>query len=163
MCFIAQRDPRRARLDPLHVRLGPRGAFGINCDEPPAVKRLVTRREQLPVAVSSVRVVRSPVHGNHAQCNEEPRAEAVPEERGGGKVVHLARDDRAHEQRIDQVVRVIDAEQHRTRKRYALQMPDLHALEEEPDPESRDHPHDGVEGIHARLGGISHPSCRLDG
>ena len=33
--LVTERDPRRARLDPLHVRLRAGGAFGIDGDEPP--------------------------------------------------------------------------------------------------------------------------------
>jgi hypothetical protein len=43
---------------------------------------------------------------------------------------------------------MVDAEEHRTHARYPLGVPDLDALEEEPDPEPRDHPDDGVEGVH---------------
>src|SRR3989475_10019456 len=46
---------------------------------------------------------------------------------------------------------MVDAEQHRTHRRYPLGVPDLDALEEKPDPEPRDHPHDGVEGVHYSL------------
>ena len=105
MRFVAERDPRRARLDPLYVRLRVGGAFGVDGDEPPAVECLVTRREHLHVAVRLVRVVRLPVDGNHPQGVEEPRDEPVAEERGGGEVVHLPREHRPHEQRVDQVVR----------------------------------------------------------
>jgi len=146
MRLVAERDPRRARLDPLHARLRAGGAFGIDGDDPPAVERLVTRRERLDVAVHLVGVVRLPVDGNHPQGEEKPGDERVAEERGGGEVVHLPREHRPHEQRVDQVVRVVDAEENRTHARYALAVPDLDALEKEPDPEPRDHPHDGVEG-----------------
>src|SRR5216110_2880354 len=80
------------------------------------------------------------------RSEEKPGDERVAEERGGGEVVHLPREHRPHEQRVDQVVRVVDAEENRTHARYALAVPDLDALEKEPDPEPRDHPHDGVEG-----------------
>src|SRR5437016_6014995 len=46
---------------------------------------------------------------------------------------------------------MVDAEQHRTHRRYPLGVPDLDALKEKPDPEPRDHPHDGVEGVHYSL------------
>ena len=72
----------------------------------------------------------------------------VAEERGGSEVVHLPREHRPYEQRVDQVVRMVDAEQHRTHGRYPLRVPDLDALEEKPDPEPRDHPDDDIEGVH---------------
>src|SRR4029453_5325875 len=146
--LIGERDPRRARLDPLHVRLRTGDTFGIDGDEPPAVECLVTRREHFEVAVHPVRVVRLPEDGNHTQRDEEPRGKRVAEERGGGEIVHLPREDNPHEQRVDQVVRMVDAEEHRTDARYPLGVPDLDALEEEPDPESREQPDDGIEGIH---------------
>src|SRR5438445_13541449 len=46
---------------------------------------------------------------------------------------------------------MVDAEQHRTHRRYPLGVPDLDALKEKPHPEPRDHPHDGVEGVHYSL------------
>src|SRR5919106_1320437 len=74
-----------------------------------------------------------PVDRNHSEGDEEPCDERVAEERGGGEVVHLPRE-------------------HRPRGRYPLGVANLDALEEEPDPEPRDRPHDGVEGVHYSLG-----------
>jgi hypothetical protein len=91
--LVAERDPRRARLDPLQVCLRAGGTFRIDGDEPPAVECLGAPRERLHVAVYLVRVVRLPVDGNHPQGDEEPRDERVAEERGGGEVVHLPRED----------------------------------------------------------------------
>src|ERR671919_19722 len=93
-----------------------------------------------------------PVDRNHSEGDEEPCDERVAEERGGGEVVHLPREHRPREQRIEQVIRMVDAKQHRTRGRYPLGVANLDALEEEPDPEPRDRPHDGVEGVHYSLG-----------
>ncbi len=146
--LVAERDPRGARLDPLHVRHRAGGAFRINGDEPPARQGLVARREHRRVPVQLVRVGRLQVDGNHPQGDEEPRDERIAEERGGGEVVHLPREHRPHEQRVDQVVRMVDAKEHRTHAWHPLRVPDLDALEEEPDPESRDHPDDGVERVH---------------
>jgi len=42
-------------------------------------------------------------------------SERVAEERGGGEVVHLPREHRPSAQRVDQVVRMVDAEEHRTK------------------------------------------------
>src|SRR5438067_1405837 len=41
---------------------------------------------------------------------------------------------------------MVDAEEHRTPARYAFGVLDLDALEEEPDPEPRDHPDGSIEG-----------------
>src|SRR6267378_6999366 len=90
--LVAERDPRGARLDPLHVRRRAGGALGIDGDEPLAFECLVARREHLRVAVQLVRVVRLQVDGNHPQGDEEPRHERIAEERGGGEVVHLPRE-----------------------------------------------------------------------
>jgi hypothetical protein len=146
--LVAERDPRGARLDPLHVHVRAGGALGIDGDEPLAFECLVARREHLRVAVQLVRVVRLQVDGNHPQGDEEPRHERIAEERGGGEVVHLPREHRPDEQRVDQVVRMVDAEEYGAHARHPLRMPHLDALEEEPDPEPRDHPDNGVEGVH---------------
>jgi hypothetical protein len=52
------------------------------------------------------------------QGDEESRNERVAEERGGREVVYLPLEHRSDEQRIDQVVRMVDAEEHRTRARH---------------------------------------------
>src|SRR5882672_11005632 len=44
---------------------------------------------------------------------------------------------------------MVDAEQQGTHGRYPLWVPDLDALEEKPDPETRDHPDDDIEGAAA--------------
>ena len=112
--LVAKRDPRRARLDPLHVRLRAGRAFGVDGDEPPPVECLVTRREHLYVPVHLVRSVCPAVDRNHPQRDEASCDERVPEERGGSEVVHLPRENRPQQQRVDQVVRMVDAEEHRT-------------------------------------------------
>ena len=54
-----------------------------------------------------------PVHGDGAAREQEACDERVPEERGGGQEVHLSLQRGGHQERVDEVVRVIDAEEHR--------------------------------------------------
>jgi hypothetical protein len=61
--------------------------------------------------------------------------------------VDLAGQHGAHQQRVDQVVRVVDAEEDRPSGGHALGVPDLDGLEEEPQPESCDPPDGGVEAV----------------
>ena len=149
--LVAERDPCRARLDPLHARLRVGGAFGIDGDEPAAVEGLMARRERLHVPIHRVGIVLFPVDGDHTGCDEEPRDERFTKEGGGREIVHLPREHRPHQQRVDQVVRMVDAEEHGPRQGHSLRVPDLDALEEEPYPESRDGPHERIEAVH-RLG-----------
>jgi hypothetical protein len=51
------------------------------------------------------------------------------------------------DQGIDQVVRVVDAEEHRVNGRDALRVPDVDRLEAEPEPEANDEPHGGIETV----------------
>src|SRR5437899_10532495 len=46
---------------------------------------------------------------------------------------------------------MVDAEQHRTHRRYPCGVPGREPLEEKPEPEPPDDPHDGVEGVHYSL------------
>ena len=146
--LVAERDPRRPRLDLLPVRLRAGGALGVDGNEPSAVEGRLARGEHLHVALSPASIVRPPVHRNRSERQQGPRDDGIAKEPSGREVLHLPWEQRSHEQRVDQVVRVVDAEQHRTRARDPFGVPDLDALEEEPHPEARHHPHDGIERVH---------------
>ena len=145
----AEGDARGARLDALHARLGVRGPFRVDRDEPSGGQRVEARRERRDVLVHLVGIVLTPVDGDGAHAEEKPREELVAEERGRGEVVDLARHHGPHDERVDEVVRVVDAEQHGAPRRDTLAVPDAHAPEEEPDPETRDPTDERVRAIHA--------------
>src|SRR5207244_12489978 len=79
----------------------------------------------------------------------EARDERVLEEGGGGEVVHLAPHGSADDERVDEVVGVVDAEEHRPLMGHALRTAHVDRLEEEPQPEPRDRAHGPVEAVHA--------------
>src|SRR6185369_13715085 len=89
--------------------------------------------------------------------------EGLAEERGRGEVMHLAANDGANEERVDEVVRMIDAEEHRSRRGHVLGMVHVDGLEEEPQPELRDRAHAAVEAIHTvRSHAVESRSCSSD-
>ncbi len=110
--FVLERDAGSAGLDPLNPRLGVGGAFRIDGDHVTAVEGGVAGGEGVHVAIHLVGIVLTAVHGDGTGCPEKAGQERIPEERGRGQVVHLAGEDGADQQRIDQVIGVIDAEEH---------------------------------------------------
>ena len=59
----------------------------------------------------------------------------------------LAPEHGPDQQRVDEIVRMIDAEQHGTYAGDTLGMSYVHRLEEEPHPEARDGPDASIEGV----------------
>ena len=146
-----QRDARGACLELLHARLRVRGPLRIDGDQRAVPEGGRARGEGLRVLVG--RGVRSLVllspHGDGAGRAEEARDERVLEEGGGGEVVHLAPHGSADDERVDEVVGVVDAEEHRPLMGHALRTAHVDRLEEEPQPEPRDRAHGPVEAVHA--------------
>ena len=99
-----------------------------------------------------------PVHGNGPAREQEARDERVPEEGRGGEEVHLPIERGGDQQRVDEVVRVIDAEEHRPRLGHPVGVAHVHRLEEEPDAEAGQRPHRGVEGAGGLAGRAGHHS-----
>src|SRR5216684_1063403 len=119
----------------------------IDGHEPPAGQRDHGRLECPRVLVHLAGVVLAPVEGNGPAGLEKFPDEGIAEEGGRGEVVHLALHHRAHEERIDEVVRVVDAEEDGAGPGDALGMPHVDGAEEEPDPEAAKEPHEGIEAV----------------
>jgi hypothetical protein len=145
--LVAQRDAGGAALDALDVRLGMRRAFGVHRNEAAALERLEAGGKCFRIRVHLVRVVLLPVHGDRPARTQETGNQWVAEEPRRGEVVDLPLERGPDDQRIDQVVRVVDAEEHRARGRDALGVPDVDGLEAEPEPEPNDEPHGGIEAV----------------
>ena len=128
-----------------------RGALGIDPDDVPAREGIPARRARVGVLVHLVGIVLLPVHRYGSAGAEKPRHDGIAEERSGGEVMDLAREHGADEQRIDQVVGMVHAQEHGAARGDLLPAPDVHLLEEEPDPEAADETDDRVEPI----GGLS--------
>src|SRR5205823_15006141 len=107
-----------------------------------------------------------PVDRDRAARREEAPDNPVPEQRRGREVVDLAGQGSANQQRVDEVVRVVDAEEYRTPLGHAFRMADIDGLEEEPEPKARDGADGPVEPVRAvpRGGGVERDahgvSCR---
>ena len=144
---MAQRDAGRAALDALDARLGMRRAFGIDRNEATALERLETGGKCFRIRIHPVRVVLLPAHGDRPARTQETGDQWVTEHRRGGEEVDLPPERCRDDQGIDQVVRVIDAEEHRAVGRDALRMPDVNGLEAEPEPEPNDEPHGSIEAV----------------
>src|SRR5437870_12461014 len=67
-------------------------------------------------------------------------------------------DGAADQQRVDEVVGVVDAEEHGAVGGDALGVADVHRSEEEPEPEARDRAHGAIEAVHCVA-----PRVRLEG
>ena len=145
-----ERDPRRAGLDALHARFRVCRAFGIDRDELAGGERVGDSGERLDVLVHLRRVVLPPVDRNDAHRAQEAAEQRVPEERRRREVVNLARHGGTDHERVDEVVRMVDAEQDGARPRHALGMAHARAPEEEPEPEAREAAHERVAAVHAR-------------
>ncbi len=124
------------------------GAFRIDGDHVTAVEGGVASGEGVHVAIHLIGIVLTAVHGDGADCPEEAGQERIPEERGRGQVVHLAGEDGADQQRVDQVVGVIDTQEYGPVDGDAFEMTHVHALEEEPQPEAADGTEPPVEAVH---------------
>ena len=92
-------------------------------------------------------VIRLPVDGNRAARGEESSEQGMAEQRRRREIVHGARQHGADQQRIDQVVRMVDAQQHRATCGHAFGVPHVDPLEEEPEPEAADRANHAVEAI----------------
>ena len=86
------------------------------------------------------------------QARRKRRITAIAEQRGRGQVVDLAGEHGAHQERVDQVVRVVDAEEHGPAARDDVRAADVHPLPEEPHPEAADEPDAPVEPVAAARG-----------
>jgi len=64
-----------------------------------------------------------------------------------GEEVDLPLERCRNDQGIDQVVWMVDAEEHRAVSRDVLRMPYVDGLEAEPEPEPNDEPHGGIETV----------------
>jgi len=144
-----ERDARGARLDALNAGLGVGRALGIDRDERVVLEAGRTRRECVAILVHLPGIVLLAVDGDGAGGEQEARDERVAEEGGGGEVMDLAPHGGADDERVDEVVGVIDAEEHRPLAGHALRVSHVDRLEEEPEPEPRDGAHRAVEAIHA--------------
>ena len=150
---MGERDACRARLDALDARFCVRRPLGVDRDQAPLGERRGARRERVDVRVQRSWVVPFAIDGDRPAGPEEPRDERVTEERGGGEVVDLPPHGGADQQRVDQVVRVVDAEEHRAGVGHPLGMAWVHRLEEEPEPEASGRADEPVEPIHPILRG----------
>ena len=157
--LVGEGDAGRARLDPLHPGLRVRRALGVDGDHAARVEGGVAGGEGVRVAIHLVRVVLPPVHGDGSCRVQEARHERIAKQRGGGHVVHLAREHGRHDQRVDEVVGMVAAEEHGAAGGHALEVAHVDALEEEPQPEAPDGADDAVEAID-RLGGRPTPLRR---
>jgi hypothetical protein len=131
-----ERDPGCAGPDALHAGFGVRGALGIDRDHATVPEGAVHGLEGGDVAVGGVPPVLLAVHGDRPAREEEAGHDPAAKERRGGEVVDLAPHDGAHQQRVDEIVRMIDAEQNGPVRRHALGVVDVDGAEEEPHPES---------------------------
>src|SRR5206468_4432370 len=145
--LVRERDARRARLDAPDARLCVRRPLRVDRDDAALGERVGTRRERVGVLLHAVRIVLPAVDGDRPAGPEKRRDESAVEEPGGGKVVDLPPDSRSDEQRVDEIVRVIDAEEHRAGVGHALGMAHVHRLEEEPEPETADRADDPVHAL----------------
>ena len=62
--------------------------------------------------------------------------------------MHLAGEDGADQQRVDQVIGVVDSQEYGPVDRDAFEMTHVHTLEEEPQPEAADGTEPPVEAVH---------------
>ena len=132
-----------------------RGALGVDREHTAGGERLPGRGEGLRVAIRPVRVVLAPVDRNGAGTGQETGEDRVPEERGVGDVVDLSRQGRRDQEGVDQVVGMVDAEEHRAPRWDAPCLAHGHLAEEEPDPEARREPQEGVKAARG-LGMLAH-------
>src|SRR5215831_763911 len=163
--LVAEGEPGGAGLDPLHAHLGVRRALGIDRDEPAFGEGLEARLEGVRVLVRCCSgghkpassggwpakggwVVLFPIDGDRAARAQKSSDEAISEQRGGREVMNLAWDRAAHQERVDEVVGMVDAKKHRPVGRHALRVSDVDGPEEEPEPEAPDGAHGAIEGIH---------------
>ena len=145
--LVAQRDAGRAALDALDARLGMRRAFGVDRNEAAAPERLEAGGKCFRIRVHLVRVVLLPANGDRPARTQEAGDQWVTEHRRRGEEVDLSAERCRDDQGIDQVVRVVDTEEHRAVGRDALGVPDVDGLEAEPEPEPNDQPHGGIEAV----------------
>src|SRR6266481_5116047 len=124
----------------------------IDADETSGSERRHAGLEGSHVLVHLVGIVLAAVHGDGADGLEEPGDDGVPEKRGCSQVVDLSIDDRPHEERVDQVVGMVDAEEHRAPARHPVRVPHVDRAEEEPDPEAAGPADERIE----RIGLIHH-------
>src|SRR5262249_41137729 len=101
-------------------------------------------------------IVLLPVHGHCAAGRQKACDDRVPEQGRRRQVVDLAREDGANDERVDEVVRVVDAEEYRPPRGDSLGRVHVDALPEEPEPEARGAPHHHIEGVDA-VGARGHP------
>ena len=153
--LVVERDPGRARLDALHAGLGVGGALGIDRQQVALGQRPTGGGEGLGIPVRPVGGLLAPVDGDGTGPGQEAGEDRVAEERRVGEVVDLARERHRDEERVDQVVGMVDAEEHGAPRRDASRLAHGHLAEEEPDPEARREPQEGVEAAHG-LGVLAH-------
>src|SRR5205823_890819 len=145
--LVLERDAGRSGLDALHPRLRVGRALGIDPDESPALERFEARAKGVRVLVHLARAILPSMNRDGATGRQEPRDQRVPEQLRRGEVVDLAAKHGSDEERVDQVVRVVDAEEYRAGRRHVDGAAHLDALPEEPEPEASDRPHGGVEWV----------------
>jgi len=154
--LVAQREAGRTALDALDGGLGMRRAFWVDRDEAAAVERLEAGGKCLRIRVHLGRVVLLAAHGDRPARTQETGGQPMTKHRRGGEEVDLSPERRRNDEGVDQVVRVVDAEEHWTVGRDVLRVPDVDGLEAEPEPEPNDEPYGGIEtvrglGCRARL------------
>ena len=148
---VAERDARRARPDALHARLGVRGALGIDGHDLVVGEGAMAGREHGAVGVFvhglAPHGILASIHRDGAGGEEEAGQQPLAEERRGREIVDLARHHRTDQERVDQVVRMVDAEEHGPGRRHTLGVAYVDAPEEEPHPEAREATQRRVEAI----------------
>jgi len=146
--LVAERQARGAGLDALHAPLGVRGALGIDGDQPAVAEGLEACREGAEVLVHFVWVVLLAVHRDRPARVEKPSGEGVAEERRRREVVDLPPERAAHQQRVDEIVGMVDAKEYRPDGGHALGVPHVHRAEKEPEPEAPNGAHGAIEAVH---------------
>jgi hypothetical protein len=147
--FVPKGDAGGAGLDALHPGLGVGGALRVDADQVALTQRGEAGLEHLHVAIHAVWVVLPAIDGDGAARSEKAPDQGVAEERGRGQVVNLARDGRAHHQGVDEIVGVVDAQQHGSNGRHPFGVAHVDRPKQEPQPEARDQAHGCVEGVGA--------------
>ena len=116
--LVVQRDARGAGLDALDAALRMGRALRVDPDELPPLEGAEAGGEGIGVPVHLVGIVLLAVDRDRPAGGEEAGHQRIAEQGGGRQVVHLPGQDPADQQGVDQVVGVVDAEEHRARGRH---------------------------------------------
>src|SRR6185295_1415252 len=133
--LVVERDARGTGPDPLDAALGMGRALRVDADEPSALEGPEAGGERVRVAIHLAGIVLLAVDGDRPAGGEEAGHQGIAEQGRGRQVVDLPREDAADQQGVDQVVRVVDAEEHGARGRHQVRPDNVDVLEEEPEPE----------------------------